>query len=98
MFVDSRCYCLVAVFLDLGVRACLCWVLGELVAYSKMTASGIQYLVLLFVMSFEGSLTMGAVRATNVIAGGTWEQVMGVNKKYDCFDCQRNTFSVAKVR
>ncbi|CAM9701673.1 unnamed protein product, partial [Choristocarpus tenellus] len=26
---------------------------------------------------------------------GTWYKVMGVNKKYDCFDCQRNTFSVA---
>lgn len=23
---------------------------------------------------------------------------MGVNKKYDCFDCQKNTFSVAQVR
>lgn len=22
---------------------------------------------------------------------------MGVNKKYDCFDCQKNTFSVAQV-
>lgn len=22
---------------------------------------------------------------------------MGVNKKYDCFDCQKNTFSVARV-
>lgn len=22
---------------------------------------------------------------------------MGVNKKYDCFDCQKNTFSVANV-
>lgn len=25
-------------------------------------------------------------------------QIMGVNKKYDCFDCQKNTFSVAQVR
>lgn len=24
-------------------------------------------------------------------------QIMGVNKKYDCFDCQKNTFSVAQV-
>ena len=22
---------------------------------------------------------------------------MGVNKKYDCFDCQKNTFSVAQL-
>ncbi|CAN0265516.1 unnamed protein product [Ectocarpus fasciculatus] len=22
---------------------------------------------------------------------------MGVNKKYDCFDCQKNTFNVAQV-
>ncbi|CAN0158599.1 unnamed protein product, partial [Laminaria digitata] len=28
---------------------------------------------------------------------GTWYKVMGVNKKYDCFDCQKNTFSVAQV-
>ncbi|CAM9962160.1 unnamed protein product, partial [Hapterophycus canaliculatus] len=28
---------------------------------------------------------------------GTWYKIMGVNKKYDCFDCQKNTFSVAQV-
>nr|BDS38361.1 violaxanthin deepoxidase like protein [synthetic construct] len=27
---------------------------------------------------------------------GTWYKVMGVNKKYDCFDCQKNTFSVTQ--
>ncbi|CAN0120199.1 unnamed protein product [Pylaiella littoralis] len=28
---------------------------------------------------------------------GTWYKIMGVNKKYDCFDCQKNTFTVAQV-
>lgn len=28
---------------------------------------------------------------------GTWYKIMGVNQKYDCFDCQKNTFSVANV-
>ncbi|CAM9135222.1 unnamed protein product, partial [Discosporangium mesarthrocarpum] len=28
---------------------------------------------------------------------GTWYKVMGVNKKYDCFDCQRNTFAVTDL-
>ncbi|CAB1098654.1 unnamed protein product [Ectocarpus sp. CCAP 1310/34] len=28
---------------------------------------------------------------------GTWYKIMGVNKKYDCFDCQKNTFNVAQA-